>query len=256
MFIALGLTTFLWLWPWFRLTRRVSLHSPDLHALAPVPYRQILRRRECWGAALGHFSLNYTFYFVITWLPTFLVKAGGFTVSEMATIGAAIYGIYAVATAIAGAASDRWIRSGASVTRVRKTFVLTSALGSAITIAGSAYVAPRAAVWLLGASGVFFGLATPMVFAVGATLAGPRAAGRWAGAQNLAGQLAGIVAPLVTGVIVDRTGAFSWAFVVSAAAGLLAIVARGIVVPQVATVQWPEAPTPSRVAAIASTSVP
>ena len=49
----------------------------------------------------------------MTWLPTFLVKAGGFTVSEMAGIGAGIYGTYAVATALAGAASDRWIRTGA-----------------------------------------------------------------------------------------------------------------------------------------------
>ena len=89
---------------------------------ASVSYAAILRQREFWGAALGHFCINYAFYFVMTWLPTFLVKAGGFTVSQMAGIGAAIYGIYAVTTALAGVASDRWIRRGGAVTRVRKTF--------------------------------------------------------------------------------------------------------------------------------------
>src|SRR6185295_14712822 len=105
------------------------------------------------------------FYFVLTWLPSFLVKAGGFTVSEMAGIGAAIYGIYAVATVLAGAASDRWIRRGGSATLVRKTFLLTAAAGSTVTIAGCALVSPHDAVWLLGITSVFFGLSTPMIFA-------------------------------------------------------------------------------------------
>jgi len=63
-------------------------------------------------------------------------------------------------------------------------------------------------VWLLGTAGVFFGFSTGAIFAVTSTLAGPSAAGRWAGAQNVAGQLAGVFAPLVTGIIVDRTGSF------------------------------------------------
>jgi len=82
----------------------------------------------------------------MTWLPTFLVRAGGFTVAQMAWIGFAIYGIYAVTTALAGALSDRWIRQGGSATLVRKTFALASAFGTAVTIAGSALVEPRSAV--------------------------------------------------------------------------------------------------------------
>jgi len=240
MFVGLGVITLVWLWPWFIVTRHRHFDGPSEEEAAAVSYAAILRRREFWGAALGHFSINYAFYFVITWLPTFLVKAGGFTVSQMAGIGAAIYGVYAVSTALAGAVSDRWIRHGGSTTLVRKTFALSSAIGAAVTIACSALVEPRAAVWLLAAAGVFFGLSTPTMFAMTGTLAGPRAAGRWAGAQNVAGQLAGIIAPIVTGLIVDRTGAFSWAFVVSAASAILALVAWGVVIRRVETVQWPE----------------
>ena len=111
-------------------------------------------------------------------------------------------------------------------------------LGAAITIAGCASTEPRTAVWLLAVAGVFFGLSTPMIFAIGATLAGPRAAGRWAGAQNLAGQLAGILAPVVTGFIVDRTGAFTGAFVVAAAAAVVSMLAWGVIIRRVETVQW------------------
>jgi MFS family permease len=78
------------------------------------------------------------------------------------------------------------------------------------------------------------------MFAMTGTLAGPRAAGRWAGAQNVAGQLAGVIAPLVTGLIVDRTGGFSNAFAISAAVAVLAVVAWGFIIRNVETVEWPE----------------
>ena len=240
MFAALGIVTLLWIWPWLVVTRRERFDAPEAHTMSSISYPAILRCREFWGAALGHFSINYGFYFVMTWLPTFLVRAGGFTVAQMAWIGFAIYGIYAVTTALAGALSDRWIRQGGSATLVRKTFALASAFGTAVTIAGSALVEPRSAVWLLGAAGVFFGLSTPVMFAMTGTLAGPRAAGRWSGAQNVAGQLAGILAPLITGLIVDRTGRFSGAFAISAATSLMAAVAWGLVIRRVETVQWPE----------------
>jgi MFS family permease len=243
MFVGLGIVTLLWLWPWLVVTRRRDFGSVSSEqALPSISYRAILRRHEFWGTAIGHFSINYAFYFVITWLPTFLVKAGGYSLSQMAGIGAAIYGIYAASTALSGALSDRWIRAGGTATRVRKTFLLASGLGAAATIASSALVEPRNAVWLLAAAGVSLGLSTPTMFAMTGTLAGPRAAGRWAGAQNVAGQLAGIIAPIVTGTILDRTGSFSLAFVISAAWAVVACVAWGLVIQRVETLQWSEEP--------------
>lgn len=240
MFVGVGLMTLLWLWPWYAVSRGALVEQPHEEGPPSVPYRTILRQRAFWGAALGQFFANYSFYFVMTWLPSFLVKAGGYTVPQMAKIGAGIFGIYGVTTVISGAASDHWLRRGASVTLVRKTFMLASAFGVGLTIAASAWVAPRSAVWLIAAAGIFFGVGTPMIFAIGATLAGPRAAGRWGGAQNLAGQVAGILAPLVTGIMVDRTGSFSGALVVAAASAVGTMVAYGVILGRIAEVQWPE----------------
>jgi MFS family permease len=251
MFIAFGFVTLLWLWPWFRVTRGWKLDDASDHGAPPVSYVEIIRRREFWGAAIGHFANNYTFYFVLTWLPTFLVKAGGFTVAQMAGIGAAIYAIYGVATAVAGAVSDQWIRRGASTTLVRKTFMLTAVFGKVVSIACCAYVEPRSAIWLLGAAAVCFGLSTPMQFTIGTTLAGPRAAGRWAGAQNLAAQAAGIIAPIATGLILDRTGGFSWAFAVAGAVPLIAAVAWGLIIRRVVPLEWTVTPVSAPVAAAA-----
>lgn len=70
-------------------------------------------------------------------------------------------------------------------------------------------------------SSAAIGLAGPSLYAIGQTLAGPRAAGKWIGIQNAIGNIAGIVAPVVTGVIIDWTGKFSFAFL---AAGMVALV--------------------------------
>jgi sugar phosphate permease len=203
-----------------------------------VSYGAILRRREFWGVALGHFSSNYAFYFVMTWLPTFLVKSAGFSVTRMGQIGAVIFGIYSLSVVSMGTLSDVWARHGASLTRVRKTLILTSNFGAALTIACCVVVEPRHAIWFLGLAGIFFGMGTPMIFTIGATLAGPRAAGRWVGAQNLSGQIAGIIAPLVTGFIVGSTGSFGWAFMISAAVPLAGMIAWGIVLKRVEPLEW------------------
>src|SRR5262249_24955407 len=77
MFVGLGLVTAVWLLPWFAVTR--AWHEAQTEAEnSAVTYLAILRQRPFWGAALGQFSMNYCFYFVLTWLPTYLVNAGGF----------------------------------------------------------------------------------------------------------------------------------------------------------------------------------
>ncbi|HWS68661.1 MAG TPA: hypothetical protein VN325_38320 [Steroidobacteraceae bacterium] len=75
---------------------------------------------------------------------------------------------------------------------------------------------------------------------------GPRAAGQWMGIQNLVGNLSGVVAPLVTGYVVDRTGHFYWAFAIAAAITLAGSLAFGIVIRCVEPVVWaddPQVPT-------------
>ena len=199
----------------------------------------ILRQPSAWTGSLGHFSVNYGYYFMLTWLPSFLVKAHGFSVAEMARIGALVYCIHAVCSTVAGTVADKLIRRGISTHRVLKGTILIGIVGSAATIALCA-IAGGATVVFLGLTGVFFGLVSPMVSAIVQTLAGPVAAGRWYGVQNVSGQMAGVVAPLITGIIVDRTGHFSLAFIVSAGVLLLAAVACGALIPRIEPVPWPD----------------
>ena len=121
-FLLVGLSSLLWLIPWLTVTRGAGA-EPQAHAddgPAPVvpSFLAILKRRELWGASLGHFSGNYGFYFVVSWLPLYLVKSQGYSISLMAGVGAAIYVTYAVAAFVSGQVTDLWMSRG-DVMRVR-----------------------------------------------------------------------------------------------------------------------------------------
>jgi nitrate/nitrite transporter NarK len=85
---------------------------------------------------------------------------------------------------------------------------------------------------------VLCGVQSPGVFAVPQILAGPAATGRWVGIQNSLGNLAGIIAPGVTGVIIDSTGHFTLAFVCAAAVGVLGFVGWVFMVPRIEELRW------------------
>jgi len=58
------------------------------------------------------------------------------------------------------------------------------------------------------------------------------------GLQNFVGNLAGILAPIVTGWIVDRTGSFVGAFAVAAAICVLGMAIWGLVVRRIEAIRW------------------
>ena len=49
----------------------------------------ILKQPSLWGTALGLFSSNYTFYFMLNWLPSYLQTERGFSLVAMAKLATA-----------------------------------------------------------------------------------------------------------------------------------------------------------------------
>jgi MFS family permease len=242
MFVGLGAVTILWIWPWLRASRGKIHDETSNSSLTPIPYRQILRRREFWGMALGMFGGNFAFFFVFIWLPSYLVKAGGLGVGDMSGIVAAIYGVYSLSVVAIGRFADMQTARKVPITRVWKRIMSVGFAGALVSITGCAFVEPRASVWLLGFAGVFFGFLTPALYTITSTLPGPRAVGHWAGALAVAGQLAGVFSPLVTGFLIDLTGKYDAAFLVAGGGILMSFVGWCIVVPSFNTINWDPAP--------------
>jgi MFS family permease len=87
-------------------------------------------------------------------------------------------------------------------------------------------------------SGVFIGLQTPMLLTVGQTFAGPFAGARWMGVQNSLGNVSGIVAPIINGWLVDKSGNFGLAFAVAAGVSIAGLIAWVFLVGPVRTIDW------------------
>lgn len=237
VFVGFGVISLAWLWPWLTTRQPPALPIAAEHDHDPPTYAQILSKREAWGASLGHFSTNYSQYLVLTWLPTFLVKGQGFSLKQMAAIGAIVYLAQALGSLVSGWGSDRLIASGARING-RRAMIMTGTAGAGLSLLGAGLTAGIAAAAMMTFAGFFIGIMTPMVYSIAQTLAGPRAGGRWVGLQNFIANLAGIIAPIVTGWLVDRTGSYLPAFIVAAVVAIVGLIGWGWIIRAIRPVQW------------------
>jgi ACS family D-galactonate transporter-like MFS transporter len=93
----------------------------------------------------------------------------------------------------------------------------TGACVSAVCIAGCAVTRAGTSMLLFMRACAAFGLVSPNIYAVAQSLAGVNAAVRWGGIHNCIGNAAGLIAPVLSGILVDRTGNFMRAFMLAAA---------------------------------------
>ena len=237
-FIVLGVGSLFWLPGWVKwMPRGPGIAEGHPSGIPSIP--DILRRRSAWATFLGLFCSNYFWYFLLTWLPFYLVRERHFSMALMATIGSAAYFVTATATTVTGWLSDRFIAAGATPTRVRKTCT-GAGLGGATIIVAVAWVAsPVASMIFLMLGCISYGVFASSHWAITQTIAGPRAAGRWSGLQNFVGNLAGVTAPAITGFVVDKTGVFFWAFAVAGGVALAGSMVYLFLLGPVEPMVWP-----------------
>ena len=236
-FIVLGLGSLIWLLPWVKFMPRHAEIPQDTAFGAPT-LLEFLRLRSAWGTCFGLFCGNYLNYFLISWLPFYLVHERHFSMHKMAKVGGTAYLCAAVAASATGWLSDRWIMAGGTPTRVRKTIVAGGIALSGVFLALSAFGGPVQCVVMLVLGMIFFGVGSSNVWAITQTLAGPHAAGRWSGFQLFVGNMSGVLAPALTGIIVQKTGHFYLAFAMLAVMALVGACIWVFMVGPVEQVVW------------------
>ena len=238
-FIALGLISLAWLVPWAVWAPRASTRlTPAAPAGAGPGFGDVLRVRALWGTFLGHFGGNYLLYFLLTWLPSYLVTERNFSMDRMAVLGSLPYVVIAVSAVSAGWLSDRLIQRGASVTKVRIAFAAGGLAGATVIVLVPLIPGHLPALAVLWVACLSYGMFSSNLWAITQTLSGPEAAGKWSGLQNCFGNLAGVVAPALTGIVVSRTGRFSLAFVAVACVLTTGAGAYVFIVRRVEPVRW------------------
>ncbi|MFZ1157688.1 MAG: MFS transporter [Candidatus Sulfotelmatobacter sp.] len=236
-FVTVGLASLLWLLPWLAwMPRRKHTTTPVTKQSAGI--LEILQQRSMWGTCIGLFSANYYLYFLLTWLPFYLVRGRGLSLEQMGKVGGFVFLLAAASAMISGKLSDRWIEAGVSPTRVRKGFMVVGKTGVGISLVASVLAPDSIVVWMLAFTALFLGMGISNVWAITQTLAGPLVVGQWVGVQNFLGNLAGAVGPALTGFLVERTGHFRSPFFVAAAIAWIGALSWIFVVGPVEQVKW------------------
>lgn len=115
LFLITGAVGGLWLIPWLVFAPKGILKKTQ--GAAQVGYRELLARREVWGTFGGLFGANYAWYFVLSWLPSYLVQERKLTMGSVAIWGALPYLFMAVSSVAGGYLADRWIAGAARRSR-------------------------------------------------------------------------------------------------------------------------------------------
>jgi len=240
-FVVTGGVSLVWLIPWMLAAPKQAVSPAERHS--GPGWGAILSKRAAWATFLGLFCHNYNWYFLLTWLPSYLVRERHFSMSVMAFYSALPLCATALATISGGWISDRMIQRGSNAGQVRRSFLIAGVSIPAVCLPFVNTPDHVRAMSLLVVAFIGIGIYTSNCWALTQSMAGPEASGRWTGLQNAVGNLGGVVAPAVTGVIVGRLGSFRMAFLESSAVLALGAVVYVWMLGRVRPIEW-EAASP------------
>ena len=219
-FFLLGFTSLIWLAPWLAVFPQGATTITTRPAQAKWKLSKV--HRELLGMSLANIGYGYYFYLMVTWLPTYLVKARGLSLEQAGAAAVVPYLTFTVSEPAGGWIADRMVAAGWNEIAVRKTIVAISFLSSLMLIPAGLASGTTAAIVLLGGASLV-GLSTPNIYALVQRVTRDGEVGFSIGVMNLAGNISGVVAPIATGQIVERTGSYFPAFVAAVVVLLAAI---------------------------------
>jgi MFS transporter, ACS family, D-galactonate transporter len=237
VFVGIGLVSLLWLPAWMKWMPRTGSFVADSGIPAPG-FAEIFKQKSFWGTSVGQFCCNYLFYFMITWLPAYLVLERHLSMAAMARVAGLYYSVDAGSAIATGFLQDFCVRKGLTPTVVRKAAMALAFSISAVAVLGCAVASPQTYLYWLMAAGIGCGMTSPGIFTFCQTLAGPHAVGKWYGAQNGFSNLAGVVGPALTGFVVQATGNFVMPFAITSSLCVVGGLAWVFLVGRIEQINW------------------
>ena len=185
----------------------------------------LLSQRKVVGLVLGSSAYNYTFYLLLTWLPSYLSTALHVNLHD-SVLYSSVPWMFAALTdfIIGGWMVNELIRRGFDSSRVRQVvLVLGTALGLGILGAALART-PAAAIFWISISIGGLAAAAPVGWSIPSLIAPAGSVGRLGGILNFGNQLSAIAAPIITGYLASAARSFAWAFAAATLFLLIGIV--------------------------------
>ena len=232
-FFLLGFVALIWIVPWLWVFPS-QLHAMNMHpssspSRAPGFAWNLVFNRNLLGLCLGFFCFDYYWYVLVTWLPDYLVTVRHFDIVQAGLCASLVFFTFGIAEPIGGWVADKLIRGGSDETLTRKGIV-TAAFAMGVFLIAAMHVANNAIATGLLIGAALVGLSTGNLLAILHSCAPAEQVGVWTGAENFAGNLAGIVAPLAVGFLITRHGSYVPGFELAAIVLFLGVFAYWLVV--------------------------
>ena len=218
VFGAIGILWAIWFFWWFRdrPSDHKSVNTAELELLketqqnsaghAQVPWAKLLRSHTVLLLWLQYFCFSYGWYFYITWLPTYLKEARGLELQKGALLAGLPLFMGGIGSMFSGWLAAWLIRRRCDVTKTRRRLAYVGYLGAAGMLLLSPYIAdPVLAMIAMGLASFALDLALPGCWSTCMDVGG-RYAGTLSGSINMAGNIAGGVAPVAVGYILQFSG--------------------------------------------------
>ena len=158
-----------------------------------IPWRKLMAHRSVWLLCIQYFCVSFGWYFYITWLPTYLQEFRGLNPSEAARLAVLPLLFGGFGSLVSGLAKSR------------RGIAIAGMLGAAACICLVTKInAPLPAMLAMGMASFANDLAVPVAWHSCMDIGG-KFSGTVSGAMNMLGNLAGFAAPVLGGVLLDRT---------------------------------------------------
>jgi sugar phosphate permease len=185
-----------------------------------VPWASLLKSRSVLLLALQYYFLSFSWYFYVTWLPTFLQEH-----HHLSPQRGAFYAVFpsffcGVGSLFCGFISPQVARWMGSIERARKATACTGFICAGIFLSAASHASTLNATIAMMAVACFFNdFVIPHAWASCMDIGGARAAGSVAGIMNLMGNLAGISSSMLGGILLQRTEG-NWSLFLSILGGV------------------------------------
>jgi ACS family D-galactonate transporter-like MFS transporter len=197
----------------------------------------LLKRRSMLGICLGQFACNSTNVFFLTWFPTYLVTERHMPWLKVGLIAVLPFIAASVGTLAGGWVSDAMLRRGISLNWSRKLPVNVGLLAASSIVLAN-YVESTAAVIAILCVAYFAQGMSALAWMIVSDIAPKGLLGLSGGIFNLFANAAGIVTPLVIGLIVNATGSFVYALAFISAVTLVGALSYLFVVGDIKRIEF------------------
>lgn len=220
---ALGIGWCVWFWRWYRddpaqhpgvnnLELSLIRGSPKPAPDSPhprVPWFRIVSSGTMWALFGMYFCSAYGFYFLSTWLPTFLIQDHGLSLQRSGLYAGLPLAAGAVGCLAGGALSDWMVRRTGSLKWARRSIAMSGFVLAAVgfALAGTAHTGLTAVLWLAFAEAAY-DLTLPVSWATVVDIGG--AFGGTTGAfMNMASSISAMVSSVSAAWLAATFGSFN-----------------------------------------------